>query len=198
MGGEKSIDVRVVSATNAGLPEAIAEKRFREDLYYRLNTFTIEIPPLRDRVGDIAILANHFLGSCAREMRKQVDEISDDALTLLHAHGWPGNVRELKNTIERAVIVSSGHAIEAVDLQFVPRVKSSGPTSEPATPVRGSQANLGVYGGVEDLNLDGLQRSAIEEDLRRSGGNRGQAADLLGLSRFALRRRLTQLGIEQE
>jgi two-component system, NtrC family, response regulator AtoC len=196
VGGEKAIDidVRIVSATNAGLPEAIADGKFREDLYYRLNTFTIAIPPLRERVGDIEILARHFLSICAREMRKPVGQISDDALSQLKSHRWPGNVRELKNTVERAVIVCAGSTITGDDLQFVPRIGSpSIAETAPSSPA--SQTSSSVIG--EELNLDALERAAIEEALSRSSGNRGQAADLLGLSRFALRRRLIQHGIEE-
>jgi len=176
VGGEKAVDVdvRVVSATNAGLPDAIAEKRFREDLYYRLNTFTIELPPLRERSGDVEILANRFLASCAREMRKAVTSISSDAVSRLRDHQWPGNVRELKNTIERAVIVAAGHEVQGYDLQFVPRANWGVPVS-PVSSLTASDVSVPTSPRLgDDLNLETLERAAIEEALRRSNGNRAK------------------------
>ncbi len=193
VGGEKEIpvDVRVVSATNRNLIGAIGEGKFREDLYYRINSFTIEIPPLRERPMDVALLAEHFLVTCAGEMRKDVSGFTDGALDTLGNHGWPGNVRELRNTIERAVIVCSGNSIRREDLEFVPSIQSrSVATGTSGTDQEIEAGSTRVPEDVEDLKLDTLERAAIEEAIRRSGGNRGRAADLLGLSRYALRRRM--------
>lgn len=198
VGSEKAIDVdvRVISATNAGLVDAIEEGKFREDLFYRLNTFTIDLPPLRDRGKDVLILAERFLAQFAREMRKPVTSISTVAVDQLNGHAWPGNVRELRNTIERAVIVTTGSTIEPSDLQFVQRSNGNGADSQTATSSTVAQPSAGLLSA--DLNLEALEKSAIEEALSRSSGNRGQAADLLGLSRFALRRRLIQHGLEKD
>lgn len=198
VGGEKDIpvDVRVISATNRNLAGWIREGRFREDLYYRINPFTIEIPPLRERAEDIPSLADHLLKMCAGEMRKDVMEFAGEAMDALRSHAWPGNVRELRNTVERAVIVCDGPSIEPSDLEFVLSIRAIAEEQPLSSDEAISTDADAVMGHVKDLRLDSVERATIEEAIRRAGGNRGRAADLLGLSRFALRRRLQQYGLE--
>ena len=169
--GDVPVDVRVVSATNRDLAQVISQEKFREDLYYRLNTFTLRVPPMRERRGDVLPLAEHFLDRYRREMRKPVEGFAPQAAALLLAHPFPGNVRELKNMVERAVILCRGERVTPDDLQF------ESPYAIPS-------------GGTEVLNLEEAERRLIREALRRSGGNQAQAARLLGISRDALRRRM--------
>ncbi|GAB3380598.1 sigma-54-dependent transcriptional regulator [Lysobacter fragariae] len=163
---ERTVKVRVISATNADLPALIAAGQFREDLYYRLNAIEVRLPPLAQRPDDILPLARHFLSP-----GKQLD---GDAERALLAHGWPGNVRELRNTIQRASLLARGEKIGAADLGL------------PAMPVRAVAAGNGG---------DEPDRATIETALARAGGVVAQAAGDLGLSRQALYRRMERLGI---
>lgn len=171
----RQADVRVLSATNASLTEAIEEGRFREDLYFRLNVVELTVPPLDSRPDDILPLARHFLKMYADETDGQHLDLTGDAETALFSHTWPGNVRELANKIHRATLLAEGPAIaaEALDL---------GDTSEPA-PVT-----------LDDGDRD--QRHSILRLLSRVDGNVSRAADSLGVSRQALYRKMTRLGIE--
>lgn len=183
----RKIDVRVVAATNVDLRRALEEGNFREDLYYRLNVFPITIPPLRDRREDIPVLAETFLHRFAKESGAGVRAISPAAMEKLTAYHWPGNVRELENAIERSLIYVRGDTIEAGDihLDYAPR-KGAAP------------ANNGAAGDFlpEGVTLEEHERQLIREALKRSGGNKSQAARLLGLTRNALRYRLAQMGLE--
>ncbi|MDP6777490.1 MAG: sigma 54-interacting transcriptional regulator [Candidatus Latescibacteria bacterium] len=196
---EIPVDVRVVSATNRDLPEAIASGGFREELYYRLNAFTIHLPPLRERPEDVAPLAEHFLEDVLHKLHKPVEGFTQAAIARLEAHSYPGNVRELKNTIEHAVILCQERRIAPGDLEFAPSAGSPGAAGRGG---RRSRA-LSLENALEripdgDLELSAMEEGAIREALRRSGGSQSQAASLLGLSRFALRRRLAQYEIESD
>ncbi len=166
-----SVDVRIIAATNKDLPTAIANKQFREDLYYRLNVFPITLPPLKERVADIRALAAHFVAPTGLK-------ISDAALRQLEEYEWPGNVRELRNVLERAVILCDGDTI-------LPEHLSLNPISR----------QPGNDGGAADLNLERRERKALEEALARAKGNKAEAARLLGISRRALYSRAASLGI---
>lgn len=166
----RNVDVRVLSATNANLGEAVAQGDFREDLLYRLNTVEIRIPPLRERREDIPLLAEHFLGVSARRYGRSVEGFSHAALEALLRHPWPGNVRELQHAVERSLLMARGSRIEAADLGLRRREDGS------------------VL--MEELTLDEAERLLIEKALERSQGNVSKAADALGLSRSALYRRL--------
>ena len=168
---EIPIDVRVISATNKNLPEAVSRGEFREDLYYRLNTFTIEIPSLRERPEDIMPLAQFFLKKYSREMRRTEIAFDTDVETHLKTYHFPGNVREIRNIIERAVIMCQDGLITSDLLRFTPPI-SRKTTSSPVS-----------------LNLEETEKNLIQEALKRAG-NKGDAAQLLGISRDALRRRL--------
>lgn len=166
----RKVDVRVLSATNANLSEAVASGDFREDLLYRLNTVEIRLPPLRDRREDVPLLAQHFLKGSGKRYGRELEGFSDAAMDALIHHSWPGNVRELQHAIERAVLMARGSRIEAADLGLRRREDGS------------------VL--MEELTLEEAERLLIEKALERSHGNVSKAADALGLSRSALYRRL--------
>ncbi|MGH1366716.1 MAG: sigma-54 interaction domain-containing protein [Calditrichia bacterium] len=166
----RKVNVRVVSATNKDLWEEVQAKRFREDLYYRLNVISIKMPPLRDRGNDIQILANHFLTKFARENGKQLEGFNAAALKILDAYQWPGNIRELENTVERAVIMASDKTITA-DLLALNKVR------------------------VSDLvgrSLQEVERALIMQTLELTGGHRGRTAEILGVSRRWLQYRIKE------
>ena len=171
----RSVNVRLVSATNADLHKEAAEGRFREDLLFRINTVEVRLPPLRERREDIPALALHFLKAHARRYRKRVESLDAEALRALLAHPWPGNVRELDHVLERAVLMARGESLEAGDLGL--RVAASG---APA---------------LEQMTLDEVERVLIQKALARHGGNVSDAAKTLGLSRSALYRRLERHGL---
>jgi DNA-binding NtrC family response regulator len=177
VGSSKStrVDVRVLSATNANLQREVTEQRFREDLLFRLNTVELRLPPLRDRREDIPLLAAHFLAHHAGRYRRQLQGLSAEALKALLLHSWPGNVRELDHTMERAVLMARGIHIEASDLGLQPARQAAG--------------------GIDDLSLDAVEAILVRKALARVNGNITQAAELLGLSRGALYRRLEKHGI---
>ena len=167
-----SIDVRLVCATNADIHTEVAEGRFREDLLYRINTIEITIPPLRERGEDIILLAEHFLHVYANKYDKVVKTINRDARQRLLRHTWPGNVRELMHAVERAVLLAKGTALCAQD--FV--LKDTGRRATP----------------TQTLNLERLEQEAIERAMQIAGGNVTRAAELLGITRFALYRKLSK------
>ena len=194
---EIPVDVRVVSATNRDLPDAIGNGRFREDLYYRLNAFTVHLPPLRERIEDIAPLAEHFLDEAVHKLHKPVEGFTQAAITRLEDHVYPGNVRELKNTVEHAVILCQDRRIAPNDLEFAPSAGPAGPLARGGRRSRALNLDSALARVPDgDLELAAMEEGAIREALRRSGGSQNQAAALLGLSRFALRRRLAQYEIE--
>ncbi len=198
------MDVRVVSATNRDLSGMVREGVFREDLFYRLNVFTIRVPLLRERSEDILPLAQYFLSRYAEEMRKSIQGFAPEAVALLEAYPFPGNVRELNNTIERAAILCGNGQVRADHLQdltagagglsdsrrqTVPACAGA-PAGRPAPcEADGLPAALDVV-GVESLNLAALERQAVGEAIRRCDGNQTRAARLLGISRNTLRRRI--------
>lgn len=182
----RSIDVRVIAATNVDLQRAIEEGNFREDLYYRLNVFPMTIPPLRERREDIPFLAEHFLARFAALHGRGPLTLSAAAQSKLVQYDWPGNVRELENVMERALVLASGDELREDDIRL------------DHAPRRGS-GGAGVNGDgflPEGVTLDQHEQQLIREALRRAGGNKSQAARLLGLSRNALRYRLAQIGLE--
>jgi len=172
----RRVDVRVIAATNADLKVEVRAGRFREDLLFRLNTIELRLPPLKDRREDILPLARHFLARQAARYTRPCSGFSADAVAALHGYEWPGNVRELGHAIERAVLPSRGHLIEAADL---------------ALPATGSA--MGEDGRPQ--SLDAMEREAIRSALARYDGNVSLAARMLGLSRSALYRRLQRFGL---
>jgi DNA-binding NtrC family response regulator len=178
----RHIDVRVVAATNQDLRAALEQGTFREDLYYRLNVVPINIPPLRERKQDIPFLANHFVRKLAPDAGREVDGITEAAMARLMNYHWPGNVRELENVIERGLVLCRGKELDTEDikLEMAPRPRA-----------QNDQHFL-----PEGLTLDQYEQEIIREALRRADGNKSQAARILGLTRNALRYRLTQMGME--
>ncbi len=176
------IDVRVIAATNRDLRAALEEGTFREDLYYRLNVVPLEIPPLRDRKEDLPYLARHFVEKLAPEMGNQVTGITDAAIDKLMQYSWPGNVRELENVIERSMVMAGGEKLDANDIRLDMNLRH-----------RASNGDLSLPDG---MSLDQYEQELIRDALKRSNGNKSQAARLLGLTRNALRYRLTQMGID--
>ena len=184
----RAVDVRVIAATNVDLRRALEEGNFREDLYYRLNVFPITIPPLRERREDIPPLAEYFLHKCAAELGSAVTRIAPEAMRKLVDYEWSGNVRELENVIERALVLATGDELQPEDirLDFAPR--------RSVAAVNG--ATEGAEFLAEGVTLDEHEKTLIREALRRANGNKSQAARLLGLTRNALRYRLSQMGLE--
>jgi DNA-binding NtrC family response regulator len=181
----RSVDVRVIAATNVDLRAALEEGRFREDLYYRLNVVPINIPPLRERKEDLPFLALHFVQKLSRELGTSAKEISPAALDRLVDHPWPGNVRELENTIERSLVLASGDILQPSDIRLeAPRGQHAAASGQPVPLL------------PEGETLEHWEQMMIREALRRANGNKSQAARMLGLTRNALRYRLSQMGLE--
>tara|TARA_Y100001934_G_scaffold50173_1_gene61225 strand:+ start:2880 stop:4274 length:1395 start_codon:yes stop_codon:yes gene_type:complete len=183
---EHKVDVRIVAATNRDIIEAIEEGEFREDLYHRLNVVQLRVSPLRDRDGDVVLLAEHFLSRFGRKMNKLFDPLTTDVKHILTSHHWPGNVRELRNTIERAVILADAgeiHPNNLPDFQLETRLRKDD-TSE-----------ISYDGlGLEEA-LASLERTMIQNELARNDNNLSRAAQKLQISRHALRYRITRLKI---
>jgi len=177
VGGNQPIkvDVRVISATNKALRKAIEKQEFREDLYYRLNVVSIELPPLRERKEDIPLLAEHFLHKFAAENRKEVTEFSPEVIESLLAYDWPGNIRELENSIERAIILSRDSSITTADLR---------------------QENVSLVGSASiGKNLKEVEKIHILNVLRETGENYSEAARILGVSRMTLYNKAKEYGL---
>src|SRR5689334_2447490 len=178
----RRIDVRVIAATNQDLRAALEQGTFREDLYYRLNVVPLNIPPLRERKEDIPFLAEHFVHKLAPDSGSKVESISDAAMEKLMQYHWPGNVRELENVIERSLVMCAGKQLDAADIKL-----------ENAPRPRPQSENHFL---PEGMTLGQYEQELIREALRRADGNKSHAARLLGLTRNALRYRLTQMGLE--
>jgi len=172
---EISVDVRVIAATNRNLSQYVREKRFREDLFYRLTAFEIRIPPLRERGTDIELLADFFLEHFSTQHGRVGLRLTDTARHKLVSYHWPGNVRQLRNVIDSAVVLAEGHAIEPEDMGLL----------EP------SDSHL------ESLRLDYWERKIIQQALNRTGGRIPEAAKMLGIGRATLYRKIEEYGIER-
>lgn len=170
----QKIDVRIVAATNKDLGLLVKKSSFREDLFYRLNIITIEIPPLRDRGDDTVLLINYFLNKFSKELDQPQPEFSDEALRVLKTYSWPGNVRELENLIQRLVVMNDGNEITVPDLP--PQMRFS------------SQRDYGL-----NRTLAEFEKDYIKNVLARVGGNKTRAADILGIDRKTLRNKLSDM-----
>ena len=181
---ETQADVRVIAATNQELPKMVEQGKFREDLYYRINVLSIQLPALRDRVEDIPILAEHFLEHFAAQMAKPVRTISADAMRLLQAHGWRGNVRELQNAIERAVALEQSETILPETLPEEIRKGSSSAAAPALAPAVPTAPELPALGEGFDLEARGEEfyRHYMSLALERAGGVQVKAAEMLGMS----------------
>ena len=176
----RKVDVRFVAATNKDLMAEVRAGRFREDLYYRLNVISINLPPLRERREDIEPLARHFLETAARRMKKEVRAIDDAALEALVRYDWPGNVRELENVIERAVILAKNGMISAGLLPLGGRKEAPAPAGSPPL-----------------VSLDEVERRHITAVLRETGFHKSRTAEILGLSRKTLDRKISEYGLDE-
>ena len=173
------IDVRIVSASNRDIRSLIREGRFREDLYYRLKVIDIELPPLRERREDIPLLVQHFIGKFSDETKKKISGVSEDALKLLVNYSWPGNVRELENVIQRAITLTQYETIRPDDL--------------PSSMLQEIRENVLEKGFREKYSIEQLEKEYIRKILIEVGGNKSKAAEILGLDRKTLYRKLEEL-----
>ncbi len=178
VGGRKEVrvDVRVLTATNRDLSEFVSEKRFREDLYYRLSVFEMKVPPLRQRGGDISMLLNHFLEHFGRQHGRSQIKLSDSARKRLLEYNWPGNVRQLRNIIDSAIVLATGDEIQASDLTL-------------------HESKTEVF---DTLNIEQWEKRLIQEAMRRTRGNIPEASELLGISRATMYRKLETYGIDKD
>jgi DNA-binding NtrC family response regulator len=177
VGGDEiiKVDFRLICATNRDLELSVKEEKFREDLYYRLNVFSISIPPLRERRSDIPLLCNYFLKKLATSINKSITEFSPEAMEQLEAYHWPGNIREMKNAIERAVVVAKGSSITVDDLPI--------PPSSKALP--------------EDQSLEAVERAQIKNVLEQMGWNITRSAEILGIDRATLYHKIEKYGLRK-
>jgi len=179
LGGDKAIDVdfRVISATNKDLEKAIKEGSFREDLYYRLNVFSILLPPLRERRTDIPLIAKYFLSKYAQSMNKNVVDFSPQAMEMFIGYDWPGNIREVRNVVERAIVVAQGPQIQVEDISF--------PFPSPATPSGGA-------------SLEEVEKDQILKILNQTKGNIAQAAEILKISRLTIYNKIEKYHLKKD
>ena len=186
VGGRDTLDVDVclIAATNRDLKQMTQDKTFREDLYFRLNVVTITLPPLRERVEDIPLLAQNFLEEFTRENSKDIEGLTPDALNALLAYDWPGNIRELRNVMERMVVLARQNRLSLRDIPA--HIRKDG---DATSPVRISGA---------DLSLESVEKNLILKALDTEGGNRTRAAKQLGISRRTLHRKLNEYGLRDE
>jgi DNA-binding NtrC family response regulator len=189
----RTVDVRVVAATNRALAGCVAAGTFRQDLYFRLNGFTISVPPLRDRASEIPLLAAHLLDQAAQRARRATPVLTAEALALLLRHSWPGNVRELKTVMERALAVCVSDRIGPQQVLIDPPVTA---TAEPAAPPASRPATASATAEGRLARIDPAEeRRLLVQALERSGGNQTRAASALGISRRTLIHRMDAYGI---
>jgi DNA-binding NtrC family response regulator len=191
VGGLKQIpvDIRVIAATNRDLPEEMKTGRFREDLFYRLNVIQVEIPPLKNRLDDLPLLADHILARVGRRMMRPDLKLTERARTALMGYSWPGNIRELENVLERAVVLAAGSTIDAEDLAIEPRgegIHLSAPTDDPAMEIDYRTAR------------DEFERRYLKNLVNRADGNMTRAAELAGISRRNLYEKLEKIGLAED
>ena len=173
-----SIDIRLISATNMPIYEMVGDNTFRQDLLYRVNTVELHLPPLRDRLDDIPLLADHFVKMYNQKYRKHIDGISAATIKKLQKYSWPGNIRELQHAIERAIIMSDSTTLQPDDFFFLSQKPENNLSSESDT-----------------FNLDDVEKNVIQRAINKHNGNISQAAKELGLTRASLYRRLEKYGL---
>ncbi|HUK65973.1 MAG TPA: sigma-54 dependent transcriptional regulator [Anaeromyxobacteraceae bacterium] len=188
VGGSETIeaDARVVAATHRDLKKAVAEGRFREDLFYRLNVIPVTLPPLRERREDIPLLVQHFLGRLTKDLKRPLDGVSPQAMAALVAHPWPGNVRELRNVLERGAVVATSSLIELADLGL--------PAPEPA---RGASPSGASPSQEEPLSLEEVEKRHVADVLSWAQGNVTHAARILGIDRMTLYNKMKRYGLRR-
>jgi DNA-binding NtrC family response regulator len=188
LGGKKitEVNVRIISATNKKLVDAVKEGKFRSDLYYRINEFQINLPPLRERKEDIPMLANYFVSEANQEMNKNIKSISSDVMKILLNHHWTGNIRELRNLMRRAVLLTEGSTVTEVDLLADPSLNTNDNSSVSSM-------------SLEETSIDevtkNVEKEMIIKALKQTNGNKVKAANLLKINRKALYRKMKTLGL---
>ena len=200
VGGIKTIrvDVRLVAATNRDLKKSIATGSFRDDLFYRLNVVPIRLPPLRERVGDIPFLVDHFLTKFNERLKKSVEGLEPGAVDVLGQYPWPGNIRELENVIERAVLFCDTHRLREEDLP--PDLRGISAMANVSLPEADLQAALAGEGGLKEhvkVAMSRLERELVSRALQQTGGNVTHAARLLKISRKGLQLKMKELGLRE-
>jgi DNA-binding NtrC family response regulator len=187
----KSVDVRVILASNVELSQLVSEGTFRQDLYYRINVVTIRIPPLRERPGDIGLLAGHFLRQFNRETGREIIGFTEAALAAMRRYNWPGNVRELENAVERAVVLCRRPQIDVEDLP-----ETVQPFASAAPPVRAEDGVVPDRPMPLVLALEGPERLIIEAALKRNAWNRQATADELDINRTTLYKKMRKYRLD--
>jgi transcriptional regulator with PAS, ATPase and Fis domain len=177
----QKVDVRIITATNRDLEKMVREGRFRDDLYYRLNVFQLVLPPLRERLEDLPVLADFFLKKYGKKNRREVITLAPEALQAFRRYSWPGNIRELENVIERGVIVCQGNILTREDLPAALQ----------------PQGQWQAAGGEGEPGLPELERQLISRTLERVAGQRRQAAEILGISLDELNLKIRSYGLEE-
>ena len=175
------VDVRVIAATHRDLEQAVKDGRFREDLFYRLQVMPIHLPPLRERKGDVPLLANFFVDAYNREFKKRVKGITPEAMHVLESYGWPGNIRELRNAVERAMLLAERDWLKPED--FTTLTRNVGAQTRFQLPAEG-------------VNLEEVERQLLMQALERANGNQTQAGQLLGINRDQVRYRIEKFGLQ--
>ena len=179
-----TVDVRIIAATNKNLRQEVREKQFREDLFYRLNVSSIELPPLRDRVDDLQHLVSRFIDTLNTKLGKEIERVSDTVMSAMKAYPWPGNIRELHNMLERSMIFAKGNELSRRDF---PLELFFGPES--------GEENEVLVLPPEGLDFEKLERSLVKQALERAGGNQAKAGRLLNFTRDQMRYRVKQFGL---
>ena len=203
VGGNETIhtDVRLIAATNRPLEEMVAREEFRGDLYYRLNVFTIQLPPLRERIEDMPELIKHFLQRFSRELSKEVHAVAPEALALLQRYPWPGNVRELQSILKQAMLNASGPVLVPEFLPIAVQTGTPPKLNGGAAPDWERHLQERIQAGSQDLYAEMLtlmERQLLTAVLRHTQGNQLQAAKILGITRGSLRTKIRALGITIE
>lgn len=188
LGGKKEINVnvRIISATNKKMADAVAEGKFRSDLYYRLNEFHIDLPPLKERKDDIPMLATHFLNEANKELNKDIKGFSGEIMKALISHSWPGNIRELRNIVRKAVLLTSDELVTEVDL----------PIEVPVSSVKEGQESISLTetSSIEDVTNQ-VEKELILKALKQTNNNKVKAAEILKINRKTLYRKMKSLGL---
>jgi len=187
LGGTRTVgvDVRIITATNRNLSQMVQDGRFREDLFYRLNVVSVDMPPLRDRKDDIPALVEFFVRRFSAELKKKVDSVASDAMKVLQRHHWPGNIRELENVVERAVLLTDGSTVTLSDLQI---------GDQAVTTSRGQSLVVNIP--ATGIRLEEIERQAVVEALKMSNWIQKDAADLLDISPRVMNYKIKILNIE--
>jgi two-component system, NtrC family, response regulator PilR len=185
---DHAVDIRIIAATNRNLEAMVAQKQFREDLYYRINVISIRMPPLRERRADVSLLATHFLRRYAEAMGKPMPVLSREALEAMETYPWPGNIRELENVVERALAIAPGPRIE--------RCHFPEPLQGPKTPHPFLDVEVPAEGFDLNESVEGVRKVYIQKAIELEGGNLTRAARRLGVTFRSVRHFVKKYGIQ--